>query len=136
DPLAIRASKKLRNDDLLVVALAGTVLRMPLDRVPLWRGDHVSVRQLVEDFARYLYLPRLVETKVLLDAIGDGLSLLTWEQDSFAYADSYDETSCRYRGLRHGQRVTLTDTSTGLLVKADAACRQIAVEAAARRASN
>jgi len=27
--------------------------------------------QLVEDFARYLYLPRLVDTKVLLDAIGD-----------------------------------------------------------------
>ena len=83
DPLAVRASKKLRNDELLVTALAGTVLRMPLDRVPLWRGDHVTVKQLVEDFARYLYLPRLVETKVLLDAIGDGLSLLTWEQDYF-----------------------------------------------------
>jgi hypothetical protein len=132
DPLAVRASKKLRNDELLVTVLAGTVLRMPLDRVPLWRGDHVSVKQLVQDFARYLYLPRLVDTKVLLDAIGDGLSLLTWEQDSFAYADSYDETSCRYRGLRHGQRVTLTDTSTGMLVKPDAASRQIAAEAAAR----
>jgi len=105
---------------------------MPLDRVPLWRGDHVAVKQLVEDFARYLYLPRLVETKVLLDAIGDGLSLLTWVQDSFAYADSYDETSCRYRGLRHGQRVTLTDTSTGVLVKPEAASRQIAAEAGVR----
>ena len=88
DSLAVRANKKLRNDDLLVAALAGTVLRMPLDKVPLWRGDHVTVKQLVEDFARYLYLPRLVETKVLLDAIGDGLSLLTWEQDTFAFADS------------------------------------------------
>lgn len=132
DPLAVRASKKLRNDELLVIALAGTVLRMPLDRVPLWRGDHVTVKQLVEDFARYLYLARLVETKVLLDAIGDGLSLLTWEQDTFAYADSYDETSRRYRGLRYGQRVTLTDTSSGMLVKPEAASRQIASEAAAR----
>jgi hypothetical protein len=26
---------------------------MELDRIPLWRGDHVSVRQLVEDFASY-----------------------------------------------------------------------------------
>jgi hypothetical protein len=135
DPLAVRASKKLRNDDLLVAVLAGTVLRMPLDKVPLWRGDHVTVKQLVEDFARYLYLPRLVETKVLLDAIGDGLSLLTWEQDSFAYADSYDEASCRYRGLRQGQRMILTDSSTGMLVKAEAASRQIAAEAAARGAS-
>jgi hypothetical protein len=108
---------------------------MPLDRVPLWRGDHVMVKQLVEDFARYLYLPRLVDTKVLLDAIGDGLSLLTWEQDTFAYADSYDETSCRYRGLRHGQRVNLTDTSTGMLVKPEAASQQIAAEAAARSAA-
>ena len=51
------------------------------------------------------------------------------------YADSYDETSRRYRGLRHGQRVTLTDTSTGLLVKAEAASRQIAAEAVARGAA-
>jgi len=135
DPLAVRASKKLLNDELLVATLAGTVLRMPLDRVPLWRGDHVAVKQLVEDFARYLYLPRLVETKVLLNAIGDGLSLFTWEQDSFAYADSYDEISCRYRGLRHGQRVTLTDTSTGLLVKAEVASRQVAAETAERGAA-
>jgi hypothetical protein len=132
DPLAIRASKKLRNDDLPVAALAGTVLRMPLDKIPLWRGDHVTVKQLVEDFARYLYLPRLVESKVLVDAVGDGVSLLTWEQDTFAYADSYDETSRRYRGLRYGQRVTLTDSSTGMLVKPEAASRQIAAEAAAR----
>jgi hypothetical protein len=63
-----------------------------------------------------LDLPGLVETKVLLDAIGDGLSLLTWEQDTLAYADSYDGTSGRYRGLRYGQRVTLTHISTGMLV--------------------
>src|SRR5207247_11464933 len=43
DPLAVRASKKLRNDELLVIGLAGTRLRMELDRVPLWRGDHVPI---------------------------------------------------------------------------------------------
>ena len=102
DALAVRASKKLRNDELLVTALAGTRLRMELDRVPLWRGDHVAVRQLVEDFARYLYLPRLQEPAVLLAAIRDGLGLLLWTQDTFAYADSYDEAAGRYRGLRCG----------------------------------
>ena len=50
DALAVRASKKLRSDDLLVTTLAGTMLRMWLDKIPLWRGDHVTVRQLVEDF--------------------------------------------------------------------------------------
>ena len=34
--------------------------------VPLWRGDHVAVKQLVEDFARYLYLPRLAGPEVLV----------------------------------------------------------------------
>ena len=52
---------------------------MELDRVPLWRGDHVPIKQLVEDFARYLYLPRLKESPVLLQSISDGLALLTWE---------------------------------------------------------
>ena len=57
DPLAVRASKKLRSEELLVPALAGTRLRMELDRVPLWRGDHVEIRQLADHFARYLYPP-------------------------------------------------------------------------------
>ena len=61
ESLAVRASKKLRSEELLVPALAGTRLRMELDRVPLWRGDHVTVRQLTEDFARYVYLPRLCD---------------------------------------------------------------------------
>ena len=52
--------------------MAGTRLRMELDRVPLWRGDHVSIRQLVEDFARYHYLPRLTRPGVLVEASGKG----------------------------------------------------------------
>lgn len=55
-PLAFPASKELRGDELLITSFAGTQLRMELDRV-LWRGDHVTIKQLVEDFARYLYLP-------------------------------------------------------------------------------
>ena len=98
---------------------------MELDQVPLWRGDHVSVKQLVEDFARYLYLPRLRDTAVLLDAIREGLGLLTWGKDSFAYAESYDETASRYRGLRCGQMVALSpDNLVGLLVKPEPALKQ------------
>ena len=65
DALAVRASKKLRSDELLLTSFAATRLRMELDRIPLWRGDHVAVKQLVEDFARYLYLPRLKEPSSL-----------------------------------------------------------------------
>ena len=109
DALAVRASKKLKNDELLVTSLGSARLRMDLDKVPLWRGDHVAIRQLVDDFGRYLYLPRLRDPEVLLGAIRGGFSLLTWEKDSFAYAESYDEGAGRYRGLRGGQQVLVVD---------------------------
>ena len=79
----MRASKKLRSDELLVTGFAATRLRMELDRVPLWRGDHVAIKQLVEDFGRYLYLPRLREPAVLLEAIREGLRLLTSKSGFF-----------------------------------------------------
>lgn len=129
EALAVRASKKLRSDELLLTEFAGTRLRMELDRVPLWRGNHVSVKQLAEDFARYLYLPRLKDSQVLLGAIGAGVGLLTWEQDSFAYADRYDETTGRYQGLRANQVLTLFDaTSSALLVKSAVARQQMEAE--------
>ena len=130
-PLAERASKKMRDDDLLVTSFAGTSLRMEIDKVPLWRGDHVPVRQLLDDFARYLYLPRLRGPSVLLEAIGNGLSLMTWEQDAFAYADTYDETAGRYRGLHHGPRAVLLDSDPGLIVRPEVARRQLNAEVAA-----
>ena len=122
DALAVRASKKLRTDELYLTSFAATRLRMELDRVPLWRGDHVAVKQLVEDFARYLYLPRLKDSTVLLHAISDGVNLLTWSQDGFGFADSYDEAAGRYMGLRGGTMVMLADAhSPELVVKPDVA---------------
>ena len=117
----------MRNDELLIATFAGTRLRMELDRVPLWRGKHVEVRQLLDDFARYLYLPRLRDPSVLLDAIRTGLGLMTWEQDSFAYADSFDEGAGRYRALHHGP---LTDSDPGLVVHPEVARKQLDAEAA------
>jgi hypothetical protein len=99
DPLAERASKKVKSDEPLIVNFAASRLRMEMDRVPLWRGNHVAVKQLIEDFGRYLYLPRLQSPSVLVDAIRSELALLTWEKDAFAYAESYDESIPRYRGL-------------------------------------
>ena len=126
DPLAVRASRRLRGQDGLMTAYAATLLRMELDRVPLWRGNHVSVSQLAEDFARYLYLPRLKGPEVLLRAIEDGVSLITWEQETFAFAESFDEDAGRYRALRVQDRINLPDASaTGLIVKPAAAREQL-----------
>ena len=126
DALAVRASKKLKNDELIITSFAPTLLRMELDRIPLWRGNNVPVRQVVEDFARYPYLPRLKSPGVLISAIQSGLVLMTWEKDSFAYAESFDEVEQRYRGLRTMQLIPLTSNDIqGLLVKPEIALKQI-----------
>lgn len=74
-------------------------------------------------------MPRLKDSTVLIGAIRDGFGLLTWEQDSFAYAESFDESAGRYRGLRGGKIVTLADSDApGLLVKGVTARKQIDAE--------
>lgn len=129
EALAVRASKKLKSDELLLTGFAASRLRMELDRIPLWRGSHVSVKQLAEDFARYIYLPRLKDSSVLLSAIRDGVSMLTWELDGFAFAETHDESAGRYKGLRGGQSLTLFDAnSPSLLVKSEVARTQMNVE--------
>ncbi|HUW40193.1 MAG TPA: Swt1 family HEPN domain-containing protein [Rectinemataceae bacterium] len=126
EALALRACKKLKAEEFLIIGFSSTRLKMELDRVPLWRGGDISVKQLSEDFARYLYLPRLLSSQVLVHAIRDGLGLLTWEQDSFAWADERDDTAQRYRGLRGGQSASTPDPdSPGLLVKSEVALKQI-----------
>jgi hypothetical protein len=130
DALAVRASKKLRIEEHLITGFASTRLRMELERIPLWRGDHVPVKQLVEDFAKYLYLPRRKGPAVLLDGIREGLRLLAWSRDSFAYADSFDEAANRYRGLRCGEVINISeDDLSGLLVRPDVALKQREAEA-------
>jgi predicted AAA+ superfamily ATPase len=134
--LAVRASKKLRNEESMVLSLGSTILRKHLDGVPLWRGDHVAIKQLAEDFARYLYLPRIAGPEVLAQAMRDGLALLTWRSDTFAYAEGLDEGAGRYRGLRGGQIVSLSSDDAGMLVKPDVARLQLDAEAPVAAAAN
>lgn len=84
---------------------------------------------MVEDFAKYLYLPRVGKPQVLPNAIADGVALRTWAQDAFAFADSYDEAAGCYRGLRGGRMVTLPDPDVpGLLVRPGTALTQFDAE--------
>lgn len=130
--LAIRASRRLIKEEQLFTSIAGTRLRIEIDKVPgIWRGDSVGVRQLTEDFAKYLYLPRVKNAQVILDAIQDGLGLLTWRQETFAYADSYDAPNGRYRGLIPPGHSVIRADSTSVLVKPEVATAQQDREAAA-----
>jgi hypothetical protein len=126
EALAVRASRKLRTEEALISSFGSTRLRQELDRVPLWRDDrHVTIRQLIEDFASYTYLPRLAGPEVLVEAVRSGLKLLTWERETFGYAESYDEGAGRYRGLRGGEVINVTTDDPGLLVKPAVARSQL-----------
>lgn len=123
DDLAVRASKKAVDEEHLYVRLGGTRLRLELDRVPLWRRDHVELRQLREDFARYTYLPRLRDSAVLISAVADGIAIVTWETDTFAYAEGFEEASGRYLGLKAGQVSNVMIEGGSVLVKTEIARR-------------
>ncbi len=123
--LAERASNRLSRDDRLVARIAPSQLRMEADRTPLWRGNHVPVDQLIEDYARYLYLTRVVDSNVILEAVQDGVADMAWQTYGFAHADSFDEDSEEYRGLSTGKRIELQGRGPqlGLLVKPEAVPR-------------
>lgn len=125
---AIKVSKRLVRDDALNAVFAGTRLRIELDKVPLWRGNHVLVSELAENFAKYTYLPRLKSTDTLLRAIEDGVALTSWSTDTFAFASGYDEESDRYLGLVAGQAPMVSATGADLLVKPDIASEQLEKE--------
>jgi len=131
DALGKRTSTKLRNDGLLVTALGGTTLRLHLDK-SLWpTRDHVQYDQLCEWFARYLYLPRVVNRAVIEGAVKNGLAELHVE-DTFAFAAGFDECAGRYRGLRLRAPDAIVE-NTSLLVKPDVArIQQEAAEAEER----
>jgi predicted AAA+ superfamily ATPase len=127
EAIAPAASRKLRADGHLQLQLGYTNLRLELDRVPLWQGDCVSLKQLVDFFAQYLYLPRLKGPAVLLEAIAQGV-LSAGGRDGFAYAESFDEYEKRYRGLVAGAVVKLSLDSGGLVVRPEVAQRQLETE--------
>jgi hypothetical protein len=103
---------------------------MELNRVPLWQGDHISTQQLWSYFAQYLYLPRLRDRSVLVRAIESGAADIGWEQDTFAYAQAFDEASGRYLGLVAGSGTTVLIDGLSVVVKPEAAKRQLDEEAA------
>jgi predicted AAA+ superfamily ATPase len=130
-----RASKKLTNDDQLILVYSPKLLKGNLDKIPLWRSNHVGIKQLAEDFARYVYLPRLRNTEVLLDSIREGLRLITWEVESFAYSDGWDESRQKYSSLRAGSTISVAVNSDSVLVKPDVAVAQLEAEIAKQNQS-
>ncbi len=103
--LAARVSRKLESEEKLISTYGGVRVKMDLDRFKLWseRGD-LQVRTLWEKYARFLYMPRLASLKFLLEAVGDGPGSTMWREETFAYAEAWDEQRETWVGVRSGAR--------------------------------
>jgi uncharacterized protein len=129
DSLATRVGNKLVREELLLTKMAGSRLRMDLDNHNLWRGqNHVKLRQVWQDFASYLYLSRIRDENVFLEAVNDGVGQISLE-DNFAYAQRWDETKKRYINLQtvNNRSIILIDGES-LLVRPEVARRQLEEE--------
>ena len=129
--LAEEAGKKLKSSEDLIEAYGGVRVRMDLDRLEadLWDGEHVGVRKLWGYYAQYLYMPRLAGFGVLVAAISDGVAKISWEEDTFGFAEAYDEENDRYRGLKIGENVDVGMSQTAVLLKPERVRRQLDEEA-------
>ena len=130
NPVA-KAAQKLRTDDFITDAFSPKILNQEMDQNNLWKnGDSLAIRELWEDYTRYLYLYRLTDYSVLSKALEAGIKF----GDYFAYADG-QETNGRYQGLCFGEYGYLHITPDGFLLKAEVAKRQIEKENAEREAA-
>ncbi|MBN2299509.1 MAG: DUF499 domain-containing protein [Deltaproteobacteria bacterium] len=133
DTLAVKASKKLLHDENLFAEYSAIRIRFELDRFLWTESNHIGIRKLWEYFATYLYLPRLRNSTVLINAIQDGVEKITWEEN-FAYATAYDLESNRYSGLVAGSMTSIIMDTQSVLVKPEAAKRQMQMDEDRRRA--
>lgn len=104
---------------------------LALDKYLWTDSNHIDLKQLWNYLAQYLYLPRLKDEQVLLNAIEQAVYSTAWS-DSFAYASGFDETKGRYLELKFGTGISPSISSQSLIVKPDIAQKQIDTETEAK----
>jgi hypothetical protein len=97
---------------------------MEMTKFNLWKDkDYLQVRELWEDYTRYIYLHRVKNHEVLFKALESGI----FSGEYFAYADGQN-VSGRYEALCMENTAHLHITLDGLLVKPETAKAQIEKE--------
>jgi hypothetical protein len=118
----VRAARKLHQSEALIPAWSPDNLRMELDRFNLWgETGIIGLKQLWDYFARYCYLPRLLDDSVLQQAVRDGISRL---DAPFAYATGVAADG-RYTGLAFRSASSIYFDDESVLVYPDEAQRQV-----------
>lgn len=114
-----RSARKLRNDGLLISDWSPDLLKMELDKWPLWGDDgQVGLKQLWEYLAQYCYLPRLFDHEVLLKAVRDGAGRY---DAPLAYATGLD-TEGFHTGLVYQSSGSIYFDERSLAIRPDSIC--------------
>jgi hypothetical protein len=103
--------------------------RLWLALKPIWPDDrpHLSVSEIADWFAAYVYLPRLRDRVVLESAIRDAVAKLDAQ---FGYADAFEEATGTYRKLVWAQMPPELLASTAVLVREAEAKQQLSKQPA------
>jgi len=130
ESMAGKVGKKLVEQGTLYQVLGPAVLKLHLDKW-LWQDkDHISVTQLREYLATYLYLPRITGQGVLAATIETAIAELI--QDNFGFADEFTEIDgqAKYVGLRISNAGMVSVSGKCVLVRPEVAKKLIDAEAA------
>lgn len=96
--LAARVTKKADAGEFVVRKYSPALLRMEINRLNLWKDNpHVPVDTMAWYFSQYVYMPKVVQPRVVIDAVKRLDEVLHIDIDGFAYADAYENG--RYIGL-------------------------------------
>jgi predicted AAA+ superfamily ATPase len=101
--LAARTGKKLVAEDVLRTRTSARNIRMDLDKHlrSRWNDGRIPFGELWDYYAKYPYLPRLRDRRVLDEAVRDVLATvdIAWPSTGFALAQGYDSRSGDFDGL-------------------------------------
>ena len=96
--LAVRVTKKADAGEFVVRNYSPALLRMEINRLKLWQDKpHVPVDAMARYFSHYVYMPKVVNPKVVVDCVLQLDAVLHIDLDGFAYADAFEND--RYVGL-------------------------------------
>ena len=92
------ASKKLLNEEALLVEIGPRSLQIELEGKGIWQErDHLLLKDVWGHLNRHLYLPRLKGREVLQKTVQSAIS--GGAPGPFAYAEAWDERTGQYSGL-------------------------------------
>lgn len=121
DSLYLRAMRKIKQSELIIGAWSPDILRQTLDAF-LWRDrDHITIKQLWDYLTTYVYLPRLRDQQVLLEAIQAGIGRL---DAPFGYATGVDEQG-NYTGLAYRRLSAVFPDAQSVVVRAEVAAEYL-----------